>query len=292
MQWNKTFGSDALTTRGQKMVQTSDTGYAICGYANLVPGGNNDVYLAKTDSSGNLQWNKTYGGAGQEFGRAIVISNDGGYVLAGYTETNSWGARDAWLIKTDSNGNMQWNQTLGGTAADVANSLVKTSDGGYAIAGSTDSYDPTRSFLLSKVDSSGPNPANTPTFSLATNSTTVVLGGFFKLNGTLSITKTSPPNITLQWSKDDSGFMYQQTFDKINNGVYTRDIAFTSPGTYRLRAIWPGDATSNTATSNIVTVTVLGVIPEFPPTAMLAALITITSVLLLAFRKRLKLEKT
>ena len=156
MQWNKTFGSDALTTRGQKLVQTNDSGYAICGYANLVPSGNNDFYLAKTDSLGNLEWNKTFGGEGQEFGRAIVKSNDGGYVLAGYTETYGAGVRDAWLVKTDSNGTMQWNQTLGGTSADVANSLVITSDGGYAIAGSTDSYGPTRSFFLAKVDSNGP----------------------------------------------------------------------------------------------------------------------------------------
>jgi hypothetical protein len=156
MQWNKTFGSDILTTRGQKIVQTNDLGYAISGYANLVPGGNNDFYLAKTDSSGNLEWNKTFGGIEQEFGRAIIKSNDGGYVLAGYTETYGSGIRDTWLIKTDSNGNMQWNQTLGGTSADVANSLITTADGGYAIAGSTDSYGPTRSFFLAKVDSDGP----------------------------------------------------------------------------------------------------------------------------------------
>jgi hypothetical protein len=164
MQWNITLGNDTLTTRGQKMVQSDDLGYAICGYANLVQGGNNDFYIAKTDSSGNLEWSKTFGGEGQEFGRALVKSNDGGYVLAGYTETNSSGARDAWLVKTDSNGNMQWNQTLGGTSADVANSLITTSDGGYAIAGSTDSYGPTRSFFLAKVDSNGPVIPEFPSF--------------------------------------------------------------------------------------------------------------------------------
>jgi hypothetical protein len=183
---------------------------------------------------------------------------------------------------------MQWNQTIGGTAADVANTVVKTTDGGYAIAGSTESYNPTTSFFLAKLDSSGPNPPNTPTFSLATNSSTVFLNGLFRLNGTLSIAKTSPPNITLQWSKDDSGFKYQQTFDRINNGVYIRDIAFSSPGTYQLRAIWPGDVTSNPSTSNIVTVTVLSVIPEFPATVMLTALIVLSLAVSLAFRKRPK----
>jgi outer membrane protein assembly factor BamB len=127
----------------------------------------------------------------------------------------------------------------------------------------------------------------TPTFTLTTNSTTVFLGGFFKLNGTLSIPKTSPPNITLQWSKDGSGFIYQQTtFNIIANGVYIRDIAFTAAGTYQFRAVWPGDATSSSATSNIVTVTVLDVIPEFPPILMLPLVITLTLSVAVLLRKR------
>jgi outer membrane protein assembly factor BamB len=116
----------------------------------------------------------------------------------------------------------------------------------------------------------------TPTFALAANVSTIIPGGFFKLTGTLSLTKTSPPNITLQWSKDNSGFIFQQTFDTIANGVYTRDIAFSSAGTYQLRAIWPGDSTSNSGTSNVVTVVVQNVIPEFPTTS-------VATVLLMAF---------
>jgi hypothetical protein len=127
----------------------------------------------------------------------------------------------------------------------------------------------------------------TPTFTLTTNSSTVSLGGFFKLNGTLSIPKTSPPNITLQWSKDGSGFIYQQTtFNIIANGVYIRDIAFTAAGMYQFRVVWPGDATSNSATSNIVTVTVLDVIPEFPPILMLPLVIILTLPVALFLRKR------
>jgi hypothetical protein len=122
----------------------------------------------------------------------------------------------------------------------------------------------------------------TPTFALAANTTGVIPGGFFKLNGTLSIPKTSPPNITLQWSKDSSGFIYQQTFDTITNGTYSRDIAFSSAGTYQFRAIWPGDATSNLATSNVVTVAVQNVIPEFPinVTVSVFAVFALLSVLL------------
>ena len=133
--------------------------------------------------------------------------------------------------------------------------------------------------------SSLPTP-NYPTFVLATNATTVFRGGFFKLTGTLSIPKTSPPNITLQWSKDDSGFIYQQNFDKITNGIYIRDLSFSSGGTYQFRAILPGDETANTATSNVVTATVLDVIPEFPPFLMLPLVIALTLAAATFLRKR------
>ena len=281
MLWNKTFGGDLLTTYGQKMVQTSDLGYAVCGYANLIPSAPNDFYLLKTDSSGNLQWNKTYGGAGQEFGRAIVKSNDGGYVLAGYTETNSSGARDAWLVKTDSNGNMQWNQTLGGSAADVANSVVRTSDGGYAIAGSTDSYGPTRSFFLAKVDIYGPAPA--PTFALATNSTTVTLSQSINLTGTLSLPKSGV--VTLDWSTNSSGFVFH-TNESLTNGVFSRTFGFGQTGIWQFRVNWLGDATSNPMTSNTVTVTVNpNVIPEFPTTVMLSLLVGFALLLAIVGKK-------
>lgn len=261
MQWNKTFGNPLLTTIGQKMVQSNDLGYAICGYANLNINASYDLFLIKTDSSGNPQWNKTYGGANEELGRAVIKTNDGGYALAGYTETNSSGARDAWLIKTDSNGNIQWNQTLGGTGSDVANSLVGTSDGGYAIAGTTDSFGPTRAFFLVKVDIYGPNPA--PTFNLTTDSTSVTLGQSIRLTGTLSLPKSG--SVTLDWSINSSGFVFH-TNENLTNGVFSRSFGFGQTGPWQFRVNWPGDATSNPVTSNTVTVTVAsGVIPEFPP---------------------------
>lgn len=106
----------------------------------------------------------------------------------------------------------------------------------------------------------------TPTFTLTANTTSAITGGFFKLTGLFSISKTSPPNVTLQWAKDDSGFVYQQTDQTITNGTYDRDIAFTDPGTYQFRVVWPGDTTSNSAISNNVTVTVTQPIPTLAPT--------------------------
>ncbi|MCJ7762750.1 hypothetical protein MUP38_04760 [Candidatus Bathyarchaeota archaeon] len=115
MQWNQTFGDDLLTTIGTSVVRTSDLGYAICGYTNAGPSMPYDFLFIKTDASGNMQWNQTYGGASEELARAIIRTSDGGYGLGGYTETFGAGVRDVWLVKTDANGNMRWNQTLGST---------------------------------------------------------------------------------------------------------------------------------------------------------------------------------
>lgn len=137
MQWNKTYGTTGFE-EGYGMKPTSDGGYIIG--ATTGPFTALDAWLVKTDGSGNMQWNKTYGGTLMELGGVAIQTSDGGYALA--TQTTSFGAgdTDAWLIKTDANGNMQWNQTYGGTGSEDAYCVIQTSDGGYAIGGWTNSF--------------------------------------------------------------------------------------------------------------------------------------------------------
>ncbi len=66
-----------------------------------------DYWLVKTDSFGNVQWNKTYGGAGTDYRYNVHQTVDGGYIMLGYTSSFGAGARDGWLVKTDALGNMQ-----------------------------------------------------------------------------------------------------------------------------------------------------------------------------------------
>jgi len=136
--WNKTYGG---TNRDQAhaLVQTSDGGYAIAGNTLSFGAGYWDSWLVKTDSAGNAQWNKTYGGTSEDWADALVQTSDGGYAIAGYTLSYG-GVADFWLVKTDASGNAQWNKTYGGTSEDWAHALVQTSDGGYAIAGDTHSF--------------------------------------------------------------------------------------------------------------------------------------------------------
>jgi len=139
MEWNCTYGGADFDI-ALSVVQTSDGGYALAGYTNSFGAGSSDCWLVKTDAKGNLQWNRTYGGADYDFAYSMVLTSDDGYVLAGCTESYGAGNRDVWLIKTDSAGSMEWNQTYGGTNDDYGYSVVQTSDGGYAVAGTTLSF--------------------------------------------------------------------------------------------------------------------------------------------------------
>jgi len=153
--WNKTYGGGA-TNEAHSLVQTSDGGYAIAGYTTSSGAGFQDFWLVKTDVSGNMQWNKTYGGAGDDEARSLVQTSDGGYALAGYTKSFGAGYSDFWLVKTDMNGNMEWNKTYGGIFEDVAVSMVQTNDGGYALTGTTNSFGTTMyDFWLVKTDANG-----------------------------------------------------------------------------------------------------------------------------------------
>lgn len=107
-------------------------------------------------ASSSAMWNQTYGGTANDVASSVVETSDGGYAMAGYTKSFGAGDRDFWLIKTDGSGNVEWNQTYGGADEDCANSLVATSDGGYAIAGHTYSFGVEGgNFWLLKSDENG-----------------------------------------------------------------------------------------------------------------------------------------
>ena len=95
------------------------------------------LYLAGTFSENRIQTN---GDASMDAAWAVIEASDGGYALAGHTQSFGAGDGDFWLVKTDEDGNVEWNQTYGGEKFETAYSLVETSDGGYALAGHTQSF--------------------------------------------------------------------------------------------------------------------------------------------------------
>lgn len=135
--WAKSYGG-AEDDVANCVIQTTDGGYAICGYTESFGAGGYDVYLVKTDANGDVTWSETYGDTGDDRGYA-VIETSSGYVIAGGTNSFGAGATDAYLIETDANGALQWAKTYGGSGNDYAYSL-SAATGGYLIAGNTYSY--------------------------------------------------------------------------------------------------------------------------------------------------------
>jgi uncharacterized delta-60 repeat protein len=150
--WTKTIGGSDNDV-ANSIIQSSDGGYVVAGYTESFGSGSADFYVVKLDSSGNVQWTKTIGGSLTDVASSIIQSSDGGYVVAGYTQSFGAGGSDMYVVKLDSSGNVQWTKTIGGLSDDVALSIIQSSDGGYVVAGNTGGgvYD----FYVVKLDSSG-----------------------------------------------------------------------------------------------------------------------------------------
>ena len=141
MQWQKSLGTSSETVDAYSIEQTSDKGFVITGWANGYGEINGDSYILKTDSLGNPLFTKTYGFKGSDWGTSILQTADGGYVIGGTYSTDSTSLDvDAYIIKTDANGDTLWSKTYGGSGAEAINGLKQTSDGGYILTGYTTSF--------------------------------------------------------------------------------------------------------------------------------------------------------
>jgi len=154
IQWAKTYGGTNWD-EASSVKQTSDGGYILTGRTGSFGAGGWDIFLIKTDANGNIQWAKTYGGTDYEEAYSVQQTSDGGYVVAGSTESFGAGLGDVFLVKTDANGNIQWAKTYGGTNWDYASSVKQTSDGGYILAGYTASFGAGNDIFLIKTDANG-----------------------------------------------------------------------------------------------------------------------------------------
>ena len=156
IQWAKTFGGDD-DDWGWSVQQTSDGGYIIGGTTFSHGSGFSDIYLIKADPNGEMQWEKTFGGALIDEGYCVQQTADGGFIVAGHTASYGAGYNDVYLVKTDASGNMEWERTFGGSDVDYALSVRQTSDGGYIACGVTLSSSEQRysDVYLVKTDSEG-----------------------------------------------------------------------------------------------------------------------------------------
>lgn len=153
-QWDKRFGSTSVD-RASSIHQTSDGGYIIGGYSlsglsgdkSQASKGGYDYWIVKTDANGIKQWDKSFGGSGDDFANDLKITSDGGFIIGGESQSGisgdksqaSQGGHDYWIVKTNANGVKQWDKSFGGSADDYLISLQQTSDGGYLLGGYSNS---------------------------------------------------------------------------------------------------------------------------------------------------------
>jgi len=137
--WARTYGGEDWD-RGYSVQQTSDGGYILVGDTRSYGSGGADVYLIKTNASGDTLWTRTYGGGGGEYGLSVQQTSDGRYIVAGWTYSYGSGGFDVYLIKTNASGDTLWTRTYGGGGDDESSSVQQTSDGGYIVVGYTKSY--------------------------------------------------------------------------------------------------------------------------------------------------------
>jgi uncharacterized delta-60 repeat protein len=158
--WQKTYGGTSLDF-AWSIQQTSDGGYIVAGRAGSFGAGSNDFWVLKLNSNGTVLWQKTYGGPNDEFANSIQQTSDGGYIVAGLTQSFGAGGSDLWVLKLNSDGTVCWQKTYGGTSGDIANSIYQTSDGRYVVAGHTNSFGAgLTDFWVLKLNSDGTIPFN------------------------------------------------------------------------------------------------------------------------------------
>jgi hypothetical protein len=155
IEWERVIGGDG-DCEARSVRQTSDGGYIIAGHTNARRREKADIYLVKTDPNGDIEWERMLGGDGTDIGYWAEETTDGGYIVVGFTDPNGSGDCDGYLIKTDSMGNPQWEQTWGEDGSDQYFMVQQTPDGGYIVVGGTHSFGAQgRDAHLVKFDSVG-----------------------------------------------------------------------------------------------------------------------------------------
>jgi len=217
--WSTTLGGASLD-EGRSLAQTSDGGLMVTGSTGSFGVGGTDLLLCKFDSSGNHLWSKTLGGTSSDYGRSVIQTPDGGFVVTGYTSSFGAGNNDLLLCRFDASGNHLWSLTAGGTMNEFGEDVVQTSDGGFVTIGTTgfgvDSWD----LLLCKFDSSG---------NLLWSRT---LGESLDEKGK-SVVQTSDSGLVIaglaqSYTKDSSHDVLLSKFDALGNHLWSRVLGDAS----------------------------------------------------------------
>lgn len=146
--WKTCLGG-SLIDYATDIKQTPDSGFVVVGLAYsadsdfTVSYGGGDYSLLKLDADGNFLWHKNFGGTGTDYCQSVEVTSDGGYLLSGYTNSTdhdvsfNHGYYDTWLVKTDAEGNIQWQKSYGGSNMEYNFDVLETTDGDFFVTGAS-----------------------------------------------------------------------------------------------------------------------------------------------------------
>ncbi|MCK4307994.1 T9SS type A sorting domain-containing protein, partial [candidate division WOR-3 bacterium] len=137
--WTKTYGGTHDDV-GYSVQECAGGGFIIAGETRSFGAGEYDVYLIRTDENGDTLWTKTYGGTSRDRGYSVEECASGGFIITGYTYSFGAGNCDVYLIRTDTDGDTLWTGIYGGTDYDWGCSVQECANGGFIIAGQTESF--------------------------------------------------------------------------------------------------------------------------------------------------------
>ncbi len=260
IQWNRLIEASGTGSHIYSIIQISDGSFVLAGEFSSIGVSPYDMYIVKLNSSGSIQWTRTVGGTDYDKANSVVQSTDGGFILAGYTNSFGAGNNDFYIVKLNSNGVLQWSKTVGGTDDDQAQSIIKTTDGGFVAAGYTESFGAgAKDIFIVKLDAGGNTCGNStspsslygvsgtstsPTFSVVTQNPTVTsptptigTGGILTTICIVGIpsapTLVSPPNgsfnqpstVRFIWYKSISAITYrlQVALDSLFTNIVVND---------------------------------------------------------------------
>jgi uncharacterized delta-60 repeat protein/uncharacterized repeat protein (TIGR02543 family) len=233
IEWQKTYGGSERET-DPSIRQTNDGGYIVAGQIYSFGAEANDIWILKLSSDGDIDWQKTYGGTSYDEALSIQQTNDGGYIVAGSTESFGAGSSDIWILKLSSAGDIEWQKTYEGSGSDSASSIQQTSDGGYIVAGYTISWGAgSRDFWVLKLSSDGDI---NPRCSFIRNSSAEVSDTDIspEVTNTTPTYKDITPQDTHITPQDTDATVYNLCSEKPLLGILTSGGGTTvpAPGTY------------------------------------------------------------
>jgi hypothetical protein len=152
--WQKTYGG-SNNEELNFILPVENSGYFLVGLTESFGAGSRDVYLIRIDENGNELWSKTYGGLNQEGGNQIIPTDDGNYLLFGFTQTFGAGDRDFYLLKINPQGDVIWTKTYGSPNYEETQEIVKVASGGYLLFGHSAAFDLNHDMYAVKINEDG-----------------------------------------------------------------------------------------------------------------------------------------